>query len=240
MQESVRIAVLDALYMVLPQLKKVYSLDDYSVHLDPSIGDAFIQKEHFPSIMGGGITGDIEINDKDLYHPPKTIYCNEGSQLILDKLATDSTKGSIPTRDDVMHMFCSAWDKTTSDFDMELAFKQNAITISLGGPDDGVVKTSLSTMVMEEMKKFWVKLLQSPAPTTMKEHIIPPEEVKRNNKPPGKPLDEECELLDGEYFGESDEEDEELENSVAQEDENHPDVTGSKNEDPIDLYALML
>ena len=74
----------------------------------------------------------------------------------------------------------------------------------------------------------------------MKELIIPPEKVKRNNKPPGKPLDEECELLDGEYFGESDEEDEELENSVAQEDENHPDVTGSKNEDPIDLYALML
>ena len=74
----------------------------------------------------------------------------------------------------------------------------------------------------------------------MKELIIPPEEVKRNNKPPGKPLDEECELLDGIYFGESDEEDEELENSVAQEDENHPDVTGSKNEDPIDLYALML
>ena len=104
--------------------------------------------------MGGGITGDIEVNDKDLHHPPKTIYCNEESQLILDKLATDSTKVSIPTRDDVMHMFCSAWDKTTSDFDMELAFKQNAITISLDGPEDGVVKTSLSTMVMEEMKKF--------------------------------------------------------------------------------------
>ena len=81
--QVVRIAVLDALYMVLPQLKKSYFLDDYPIHLDLSIGDAFIKKGHFPSIMSVGITGDIQVNDKDIHHPPKTIYRHEKSPLIL-------------------------------------------------------------------------------------------------------------------------------------------------------------
>ena len=91
--QGVRIAVLDALYMVLPQLKKSYFLDDYPIHLDLSIGDAFIKKGHFPSIMSVGITGDIQVNDKDIHHPPKTIYRHQKSPLILDKLAQLEIRG---------------------------------------------------------------------------------------------------------------------------------------------------
>ena len=50
-------------------------------------------------------------------------------------------------------------------------------------------------------------------------------------------MDEEYELLDSDYFGESDDEDEELENSVAEEDKNHPDITRSNNEHPLDVHA---
>lgn len=50
-------------------------------------------------------------------------------------------------------------------------------------------------------------------------------------------MDEEYELLNSDYFGESDEEDEELENSVAEEDKNPPDVTRSNNEHPLDVHA---
>ena len=191
--------------------------------------------------MGGGITADIQVNGTDLYHPPKTICRDEESKVMLDKLAADSTKISATTRDNVMRMLCSAWDKTTSDFDMGLAFTQNTITINLNGSKDRLVKTSLSILVMEEMKKFRARLLQSPAPRTMKQlkQLIPPEGLKRNsNNPPlGESLDEGYELLDGEYFSKSDEEDEELEHSVAEEDENHPDVTKNNNEHPVNVNA---
>ena len=53
-------------------------------------------------------------------------------------------------------------------------------------------------------------------------------------------MDEQYELLNSDYFGESDEEDEELENSVAEEDKNPPDVTRSNNEHPLDVHAIMI
>ena len=72
---------------------------------------------------------------------------------MLDKLAADSTKISTPTRDDVMRMFSSAWDKMTSDLGIELAINSDAL-------DNDLVKTSLSTLVMEEIKMFRAELLQ--------------------------------------------------------------------------------
>ena len=64
--------------------------------------------------------------------------------------------------------------------------------------------------------------------------------MKCTNTPPGEPMDEQYELLNSDYFGESDEEDEELENSVAEEDKNPPDVTRSNNEHPLDVHAIMI
>ena len=139
-------------FILFSQLKKICSLDDYSVYLDLSTSDALIKNEYFLIIMGGGITGDIQVNDTDLHHTLKTIYCNKESELVVDKSATDRTKIPTPTRDNVMYMLCSAWSKTTSDFDMELAFKQNAISINLDGSEDHLVKTGLFTLVMEEIK----------------------------------------------------------------------------------------
>ena len=139
-------------FILFSQLKKIYSLDDYSVYLNLSISDALMKNEYFPIIMGGGITGDIQANDTDLHHRLKTIYCNKEPKLMLAKLAADRTKIPTTTRDNVMGMLCSAWGKTTSDFDMKLAFKQNAISINLDGSEDHLVKTVLFTLVMEEIK----------------------------------------------------------------------------------------
>ena len=235
-QVFVNKAVPDVLYKLFSQLKKIYSLDDYSVFLDLSISDA--KKNAFCS-MGGGITGDIQVNGTDLYHPPKTFRRDEKSKVMLDKLTADSTKISATTRENVMRMLCSAWDKTTSDFDMELAFTQNTIIINLDGSEDRLVKTCLSILVMEEMKKFRARSLQSSAPRTMKQlkQLISSEGLKRNNPPLRESLDEGYELLNGEYLSKSDEEDEELENSVAEEDENHLDVTKNNKEHPVNVNA---
>ena len=67
--------------------------------------------------------------------------------------------------------------------------------------------------------------------------LISSEGLKRNNPPLRESLDEGYELLNGEYLSKSDEEDEELENSVAEEDENHLDVTKNNKEHPVNVNA---
>ena len=122
---------------------------------------------------------------------------------MLNKLEADRTKIPTPHRDDIMQM--SAWDEATVAVDLELVFKQNAITIKLDGTEDHLVSTNLSALVMGEMREFRTKLLQSPVPKTIKQLqrlIIPPEGVKRNVTPYGDPIDEGNEKLDGEYFDE--------------------------------------
>ena len=63
----------------------------------------------------------------------------------------------------------------------------------------------------------------------LKQLILPPEGVERNNPPLGEPLDEGYESLDGDYFSKSDEEDQELKNAAA-EGKNHLVTKNSKIE----------
>ena len=50
-----------------PKNYAVYVLDDYSMHLMPEVKEAFLKRGYVPNIIGGGITGDIQINDTDIY-----------------------------------------------------------------------------------------------------------------------------------------------------------------------------
>ena len=44
----------------------IYVLDDYSVHIMPEITAALLKKSYIFIGIGGGVTGDIQINDTDL------------------------------------------------------------------------------------------------------------------------------------------------------------------------------
>ena len=52
----------------------IYVLDNYSVHCTEDIKNALFAKGYVPIIMGGGITGDMQINDTHLHCPLKSVY----------------------------------------------------------------------------------------------------------------------------------------------------------------------
>ena len=52
-----------------PMNYAIYVLDDYSVHIMPEIKEALLKRGYVLVIIGGGVTGDIQINDTDLHSP---------------------------------------------------------------------------------------------------------------------------------------------------------------------------
>ena len=52
----------------------VYVLNDYSVHLMPEVKEEFLKRGYVLIIIGGGVTGDIQINDTDIHRPLKEKY----------------------------------------------------------------------------------------------------------------------------------------------------------------------
>ena len=56
-----------------PQARDVFTLDDYSVHLPAEVEKALFAKGYFNVIIGGGITGDIQVNDTDYHQPLKKV-----------------------------------------------------------------------------------------------------------------------------------------------------------------------
>ena len=49
----------------------IYVLDDYSVHSLPEMKAALLKKGYIFVGIGGGVTGDIQINDIDFHSPLK-------------------------------------------------------------------------------------------------------------------------------------------------------------------------
>ena len=44
----------------------IYVLDNYSVHLMPEVKAAMLKRRYILLGIGGGVTGDIQINDTDI------------------------------------------------------------------------------------------------------------------------------------------------------------------------------
>lgn len=47
----------------------IYAVDDYSVHIMPKVKEALLKRGYIYIRIGGGITGDIQINDIDIHAP---------------------------------------------------------------------------------------------------------------------------------------------------------------------------
>ena len=47
----------------------IYALDEYSVHVMPEVQEALLKKGYVYVGIGGGITGDIQINDTNTHAP---------------------------------------------------------------------------------------------------------------------------------------------------------------------------
>ena len=169
----------------------IYVLDDYSVHLMPEVRQALLKKGYVLVVIGGGITGDIQINDTSCHHNLKKHYREFEMNLMLEQLNNDPNKIPSPSRDEMMRMLLKAWELL--DVDTEREFKSLFVKNALDGSEDYLVSDKLYALVGNEMVKFRTELMTSRPAKTLKEVIrklIPPKGVKRKGN------DEGIELLD--------------------------------------------
>ena len=169
----------------------IYVLDDYSVHLMPEVRQALLKKVHVLVVIGGGITGDIQINDTSCHHILKKHYREFEMNLMLEQHNNDPNKIPSPSRDEMMRMVLKAWEPL--DVDSEREFKSLFVTNALDGSEDYLVSDKLYALVGNEMVKFRTELTTSRPAKTLNEVIwklIPPKGVKQKGN------DEGIELLD--------------------------------------------
>ena len=57
-----------------PERRVIFTLDDYSAHLPPEIETALFKKGYFLIHIGGGITGDVQVNDTTHHKQSKAVY----------------------------------------------------------------------------------------------------------------------------------------------------------------------
>ena len=182
-----------------PHNRDVFTLDDYSAHLPPSVEKALFAKGYFLIVIGGGITGDVQVNDTDYHNPLKKEYRQDEMELMLKQLTENPKKIPAPSRDEIMKLFDGAWQRVYDRIDNVLVFKRNMITLSLDGSEDQLASRKLFDLVGEEMLSYRKELMSKQPPALLKELrklIIPPEGVKHGAGVV--PHDEGCELWDGE------------------------------------------
>ena len=80
----------------------IYVLDDSSVHIMPEVKEALLKRGYVYISIGGGITGDIQINDADIHAPLKRAYQQLEQELMIKQLQSDPRKIAQSSRDDMM------------------------------------------------------------------------------------------------------------------------------------------
>ena len=85
---------------LFPKKRKIFTLDDYSAHLDPAVKEVLWKKGYFLVILPGGITGDLQVNNTDMHCPFKALYRDKESALMIQKLQEHPNKVPSLTRDD--------------------------------------------------------------------------------------------------------------------------------------------
>ena len=86
----------------------IYKLDDNSVHISNEVRKAFLERGYILICIGGGVTGDIQINDTHYHHNLKKLYIEKKAKLMLTKLQDQPGKIPSPTHDEMMSMLHSS------------------------------------------------------------------------------------------------------------------------------------
>ena len=211
----------------------LYILDDYSVHLLPELRASLLKKGYVLVVIGGGITGDVQVNDTHLHHQLKGKYRGKETALMLQKLEAEPNKIPSPTRDDMMDMLLASWESVK--LDPVLALKNNFLLNAMDGSEDYLVTDKLMDLVGEEIIAFRTNLVSSTPPKSIRElvsSITPPKGVRVKKAPvDDAPLDEGMELIDCE----GDEiPAEEMDNTLGEDD----DQSNSRPAGPVEETTL--
>ena len=217
---------------LFPQKRKIFTLDNYLAHSDPSVKESLSKRGYFLVILPGGITGVLQVNDTNLHHPLKASYHDEEAALMIEKLKENPDKIPSSSRDEIMKMYKAALEETIANVDVSNAFERNGLTIKFDGSEDQLVSSKLKALVWDEMKELHSVLLSKLHPTTLKkleEVMIPPDGVKQkldgviDNVPP----DEGNEVLDG---GLTEEEWDKNENETVVDSDDEEDIAVFEND----------
>ena len=158
----------------------IYILDDYSVHVTDEVRRQLLDRGYILICIGGGVTGDVQVNDTHVHHPLKLAYRKQESDLMADQLRQDPNKVPAPSRDDMMRMLVESWDSL--DLNINMALKENFITNALDGSEDILVRDKLFQLVGDEIVAFRTEQMGKEPPNTLAEllaTITPPEGVRR-------------------------------------------------------------
>ena len=186
----------------------IYVLDDYAVHLMPEVRQALWKRGYILVVIGGGITGFVQVNDTHLHRALKLEYRKKESALMLEKLKDNPQKVPAPDRIEMMTLLNDAMQDVR--INESSAFKSVWVTNALDGSEDYLVSDKIFSLVGESMRSFRAEMLKKSPPSTIKEvirSIIPPKGIKRGKNTEG------TEIFDGEEMGEEDADDEEEANT---------------------------
>lgn len=158
----------------------IYVLDDYSVHLMPEVKSALLKRGYVLIGIGGGVTGDIQINDTDIHSPLKKKYRELEQELMIAQLRSDPNKIPQPNRNDMMRMLVESFNSLN--IDISARYKALWLTNKLDGSEDYLVSERIMRLVGERLKEFREELMKTPSPKNLKDLmklITPPKGVRR-------------------------------------------------------------
>ena len=161
----------------------IYVPDDYAVHLMPEVRKLLWERGNVLIIIGGGITGYIQENDTHVHRALKREYRDLEVELMLSTLQKNNTKIPSTSRDHMMEMIATAWNKINVDHTR--AFKILFVTNSLDGSEDYLVSDRLFKLSGDSMVSFQKKLIESEIPPFLPavvKKLIPPKGIKRKNQ----------------------------------------------------------
>ena len=164
----------------------------------PEVRKTLWDRRYFLVIIGGGITGFVQVNDTHLHKKLKSEYRIKELALMLEKLTKDPKKVPAPDRGEMMSLLVES--EKTVQLDANTAFKSVWVT--------NLVNNKIFALLGDSMRQFRNEMTAKPPPKTIKEVIrslIPPKGIKRGENTEG------SELLDGDEIAEEEEEVEEEE-----------------------------
>ena len=182
----------------------IYILDDYSVHVTDEVRKAMLARGYILICIGGGVTGDVQVNDTHYHHALKKEYREKEAALMLKQLEENPHKVPSPSRDDMMRMLCQSWEAL--EVDPVMALKSLFILNALDGSEDYLVSDKMFELIGRDLVDFRQKMLQTPPLKTVQDlvkAITLPKGVRRKgdgnqagNQQNQVPQDEGIELLD--------------------------------------------
>ena len=174
----------------------IYVLDDYAVHLMPEVRKLLWERGYVLIIIGSGITGYIQESGTHVHRALKREYRDLKAELMLSMLQKNNAKIPSPSRDDMMKMIVTVWNKLNVDHTRP--FKTLFATNSLDGSEDYLVSDRLFKLIGDSMVSFRKRLIESEIPASLPavvKKLIPPKGIKRKNQEGYELLDFVCHIM---------------------------------------------